>query len=62
MSMCLLFIQFLWARANIHTVLMDKKNHVYCIHGNNGLENSYQPIPRIALGICASILCTNLGN
>ena len=33
MSIC----QFLRARANIHTVLGGQK-HVYCIHGNNGLE------------------------
>ena len=33
-------IQFLRARANIHTVL-EGQQHVYCIQGNNGLENSY---------------------
>ena len=30
-------IQFLRARANIHTVL-EGKQHVYCIQGNNGQE------------------------
>ena len=48
----------------VHTVFEGKK-HVYCTHGNNRLENSYQPISRIvclALGICASILHTNHGS
>ena len=40
MSICLLAtIEFLRARANIHTVLGGQ--HVYCIQGNNGLESSY---------------------
>ena len=33
-------IQFLRVRANIHTVL-EGQQHVYCIQGNSGLENSY---------------------
>jgi hypothetical protein len=40
--------------------------HVYCIRGSNGLENSYQPIPRFvcsvealktSLGLCPRDLC-----
>ena len=37
-------MQFLRARENIHTVVEGLPS-VYCIQGNNGLENSYQPIP-----------------
>ena len=29
--------------------------HVYCIHGNNGLENSYQPIQSFVCNIEALI-------
>ena len=47
-------IQFLRARANIHTVLEGQK-HAYCIHRNNGLENSYQLIPRFVCNIEALI-------
>ena len=43
-------VQFLGVMSNIHTVL-DGQQHVYCIHGNNGLENSYSPIPRFVCNI-----------
>ena len=46
----LTIIQFLRARANIHTVL-EGQQHVYCIQGNSGLENSYWPIPHFVCSI-----------
>ena len=49
-----IIIQFLRARASIHTVFEGQK-HVYCVHRNNGLENSYQPIPCFVCNIEALI-------
>ena len=43
-------IQFLRTRANVHTIFQRAKN-VNCIHRNNGVENSYQPIPRLVYNI-----------
>ena len=41
--------------STVHTVLEGLLS-VYCVHGNNGLENSYQPIPHFVCNIEALLL------
>ena len=47
-------IQFPRVRANIHNIVLEGKK-VYCVHKNNELEKSYQPIPRFVCNIGALI-------